>query len=156
MLEPPIASQRRESLRPPTFSGPIGVTAALEALNAHDVPGYLVHTTHDAMRLIRDAGAPNLLLQFDVYHAQMAGEDIFGTLEASGGTIGHIQIADVPGRHEPGTGTIDFDLLFDRLDRSGYGRWVGCEYRPLADTLEGLHWAAAWLRPNRPANPTSL
>jgi hydroxypyruvate isomerase len=124
----------------------VGVKATVEALNAHDVPGYLVDTTGEALRLIRDAGAPNLFLQFDVYHARMAGEDVLGLLDAVGGTIGHVQIADVPGRHEPGTGRIDFELLLTHLDASGYRHWVGCEYRPLGGTAEGLKWARPWLR----------
>ena len=129
----------------------VRVKASVEALNARDVPGYLLDTTASAMRLIRDVGAPNLYLQFDVYHAQMAGEDLFAALEAAGDTIGHVQIADVPGRHEPGTGGIDFELLLKRLDAFGYSGWVGCEYRPLGDTRQGLGWARPWLRPVRPA-----
>lgn len=125
----------------------VRVNAVVEALNARDVPGYLLDTTARAMRLIRDVGAPNLYLQFDVYHAQTAGEDVFAALDAWADTIGHVQIADVPGRHEPGTGGIDFDRLLKWLDASGYSGWVGCEYRPLGDTRAGLAWARPWLRP---------
>jgi hydroxypyruvate isomerase len=123
-----------------------GVVATVEALNSRDMPGYLLDTTARAVRFIEDVGASNLRLQLDVYHAEMGGEDAVALLNAFGRLIGHVQIADVPGRHEPGTGRLDLDLILARLDSSGYRHWVGCEYRPLGDTAEGLRWADVWLR----------
>jgi hydroxypyruvate isomerase len=123
-----------------------GVMATVEALNAHDMPGYLLDTTARAVRFIGDVGAPNLRLQLDIYHAEMGGENAAALLNAFGPLIGHVQIADVPGRHEPGTGRLDLDFILARLDSSDYEHWVGCEYRPIGDTAEGLRWADIWLR----------
>jgi hydroxypyruvate isomerase len=81
-------------------------------------------------------------LQYDIYHAQIIAGDLARTLERHIDRIGHIQIADNPGRHEPGTGEINYPFLFDLLDRLGYGGWVGCEYKPLGKTEDGLKWMA--------------
>jgi hydroxypyruvate isomerase len=84
-------------------------------------------------------------LQYDVFHMQIMEGDLAKTIEANLARIGHIQIADVPDRHEPGTGEINFDFLLAQIDRLGYRGWIGCEYIPGADTVEGLRWAQPYL-----------
>jgi len=96
--------------------------------------------------VIDAAGADNLMLQYDVFHMQIVEGDIARTLERLLARIGHVQIADVPDRHEPGTGEINFDFLLAHIDRLGYQGWVGAEYIPKGDTVEGLKWAAPYLR----------
>ena len=112
----------------------------VEAINDKDMPGYYLTTSRQALGIMDEAGLPNLLFQADVYHLTMMGDDLARTLEDHADRIGHVQIADVPGRHEPGTGTIDWPFVFRILDRSGYAGWVGCEYRPAGATVAGLKW----------------
>lgn len=125
--------------------GRAGMTLLLEPLNTRDTPGFLVSHTKHALALIDTAGAANLKLQYDIYHAQVMEGDLARTLAANQPRIGHIQLADNPGRHEPGTGEINFPFLFDHLDRIGYAGWVGCEYQPTTTTIAGLSWAAGYL-----------
>jgi len=117
-----------------------GLRLLVEAINDRDMPGYFLTTSRQAFDLMAEAGVPNLFFQFDVYHLHIMEGDLARTLEARLDRIGHVQIADVPGRHEPGTGEIDWRSLFRHLDRIGYRGWVGCEYRPLAGTEAGLGW----------------
>ncbi|MCU0989782.1 MAG: hydroxypyruvate isomerase [Xanthomonadales bacterium] len=126
----------------------------LEPINTRDIPGFLVSRTARALELIDRAGSSNLQLQYDIYHAQVMEGDLARTLEANLGRIGHVQLADNPGRAEPGTGEINFPFLLAYLDRIGYRGWVGCEYRPRAGTEAGLGWAQDWLgaRAGRPAD----
>ncbi len=124
-----------------------GIRLLLEPLNRRDNPGFLVATTAEAMRVIDAVGSRNLFLQYDVYHAQVMEGDLARTLEAHLPHIGHVQIADNPGRHEPGTGEIRFDFLFGRLRELGYAGWIGCEYRPSGGagaTEESLGWLTRW------------
>lgn len=122
-----------------------GLRLLVEPINTRDIPGFLVSRTSQALELIDRAGGPNLQLQYDIYHAQVMEGDLACTLEANLGRIGHIQLADNPGRHEPGTGEINFPFLLAHLDRVGYRGWAGCEYRPSAGTDAGLGWARPWL-----------
>jgi len=122
-----------------------GLHLLVEPINTRDIPGFLVSRTAQALELLDRAGGANLRLQYDLYHAQVMEGDLARTLEANLGRIGHIQLADNPGRHEPGTGEINFPFLLAHLDRIGYQGWVGCEYRPLAGTDAGLGWARPWL-----------
>ncbi len=124
-----------------------GMTLLIEAINTRDIPGYYLTTTRQAFDVIRDVGRPNLLFQFDIYHVQIMEGDLAPKLEQHLRQIGHVQLADTPGRHEPGTGEINYEFLFQHLDRIGYEGWIGCEYRPLATTEAGLSWARRWLRP---------
>ncbi len=124
-----------------------GLRLLVEAINTRDMPGYWLETSRQAFELMDAAAVPNLYFQYDVYHMQIMEGDVAATVERNVGRIGHVQIADVPGRHEPGTGTIDFPSLFRHLDHVGYAGWVGCEYRPLGATDAGLGWARPWLRP---------
>ncbi len=118
----------------------------VEPINDHDVPGFFVNTTTQAIQILDEVGAPNAFVQYDVYHAQRMEGDLAMTMRKHLARIGHIQVADTPGRHEPGTGEINFGYLFAHLDRIGYGGWVGCEYRPASTTQAGLSWRQRLLR----------
>jgi hydroxypyruvate isomerase len=119
----------------------------IEPINTRvDVPGYLLDGTRMAMECIAAASRGNIRLQYDVYHMQIMEGDLMRSIERLLPWIGHIQIADNPGRHEPGTGEINFQGLLSHLDALGYEGHVGCEYLPAAGTTEGLGWARPWLR----------
>ncbi len=126
-----------------------GLKLLIEPVNTKDLPGFFLSSTQQALDLIAEVGANNLFLQYDVYHAQRMEGDLANTLAAHGEHIAHIQIADNPGRHEPGTGEINFPFLFAHLDRIGYTGWIGCEYKPAATTEAGLGWLAPWLEPKQ-------
>lgn len=117
-----------------------GLGLLLEPVNSRDIPGFFIDRTAPALEVIGAAGAPNLKLQYDIYHAQVMEGDLARTIERELPRIGHIQLADNPGRNEPGTGEINYPFLFSRIDELGYGGWIGCEYKPRADTLSGLTW----------------
>ena len=117
-----------------------GVRLVIEAINQHDIPGYFLRTQEQAAAIIAAVGAERVGLQFDIYHCQTAQGDVTRRLEALMPLVAHMQVADVPGRHEPGTGEINFPYLFRVLDEIGYDGWVGCEYIPQGDTVEGLAW----------------
>lgn len=117
-----------------------GIDLLLEPVNTFDIPGFYVSRSKQALDLIDEVGATNLLLQYDLYHAQRMEGELAATLRQHLARIGHVQLADNPGRHEPGTGEINFAYLFEHLDRIGYDGWVGCEYKPAAGTEAGLHW----------------
>ena len=119
----------------------IGATVMIEPINSSiDMPGYWLDDVTKGFRLLEAVDRSNVKLQYDIYHAQIIAGDLARTLEANIHRIGHIQIADNPGRHEPGSGEINYPFLFDLLDRLGYAGWVGCEYRPLTTTEAGLGW----------------
>ena len=122
-----------------------GVTVLLEPINSVDQPGYFYSTTAEALRLMDIADRSNVRLQYDVYHMQIMQGDLARTIERLLPRIGHIQIADNPGRHEPGTGEINYPWLLGRIDALGYNGFVGCEYFPAGDTAAGLGWAKAYL-----------
>jgi hydroxypyruvate isomerase len=117
-----------------------GITLLLEAVNTKDVPEFLVSTTRQALAILDAVGAPNLRYQYDIYHMQRMEGELAETLRANLPRIGHVQLADNPGRHEPGTGEINYEFLLPLLDRLGYHGWVGCEYKPLTTTAAGLGW----------------
>jgi hydroxypyruvate isomerase len=112
----------------------------IEPINTRDIPGFFLRTTAQALGILDEVGSPNLFLQYDVYHMQIMEGDLATTIQKNLDRIAHIQIADNPGRHEPGTGEINYDFLFDFMDRIGYAGWVGCEYKPAASTEAGLGW----------------
>lgn len=118
------------------------ITFLVEPINQRDMPGYLVTRQSQARRIVEAVGADNCRIQFDFYHCQNTEGDLARHFEAQRPLIGHIQIADNPGRHEPGTGEIGWPFLFDLIDGSGWDGWVGCEYKPAGDTLAGLGWAS--------------
>jgi hydroxypyruvate isomerase len=117
-----------------------GMELLIEPINNRDMPGFFINTTRQALDIMAAVGSDNLRLQYDIYHAQVMEGDLARTLEANLARIGHIQLADNPGRHEPGTGEINFPFLLRHLDRLGYDGWIGCEYRPLTTTTAGLAW----------------
>ena len=118
-----------------------GVTVTIEPINSRiDMPGYWLDDVGKAIRLLEAVDRSNVKLQLDLYHAQIIQGDLARTIEANLPRIGHVQVADNPGRHEPGTGEIHYPYLFSLLDRLGYESWVGCEYKPLGNTEAGLGW----------------
>jgi hydroxypyruvate isomerase len=112
----------------------------LEPLNTVENPGYLVGTSSMAVEIMRDVAAPNLALQFDCYHLEIMEGGLLDRITKLAPQIGHIQIADVPGRHQPGSGRIDFPAVFAAIDRSGYQGWVGAEYIPVGPTGASFGW----------------
>lgn len=126
--------------------GSVGVKALVEAINTFDRPGFFIHTTAQAKGLIAEVGHPNIGLQYDFYHMQQMEGNLARTVRDNLDQIWHMQLADTPGRHEPGTGEINYDYLLPYLDEIGYTGWVGCEYGPLHGTEAGLGWATKYLR----------
>ena len=122
-----------------------GMTLLTEPVSTHAVPGFYLNASAQALALMDEADADNLKLQYDLYHMRIMGDDLAETLSANLHRIGHMQIADVPDRHEPGTGEIDFPLLFDLIDRLGYRGWIGAEYLPAGKTEDGLAWVKKYL-----------
>jgi hydroxypyruvate isomerase len=122
-----------------------GLTLLVEAINTRDIPGFYLTTSRQAFDLMREAGASNIRFQYDAYHMQIMEGDLATTLKTHLDRIGHIQIADPPARHEPGTGEINYSFLFDWIDRLGYKGWIGCEYRPAGRTEDGLGWLEKWM-----------
>lgn len=120
------------------------ILLVIEPLNPRDMPGYFLKTTSQAREIIAEVGAPNLKLQFDVYHTQISEGDLAVRLRDLFDLIGHIQIAGVPERQEPSVGEINYPYLFALMDQLGYDGWVGCEYRPAGGTVEGLGWAHSY------------
>ncbi|MCJ8324009.1 MAG: hydroxypyruvate isomerase family protein [Rhizobiales bacterium] len=119
---------------------PFGINILIEALNPIDMPGYLVSSQQQALDIMQQVGKDNVKIQFDIYHCQMSQGNVAQTMTNLMPHIDHIQLADVPGRHEPGSGEINFDFLFKQLDEVGYTGSLGCEYRPRVGTLKGLGW----------------
>ena len=117
-----------------------GLGTLIEVIGEGEVPGYAMRTYERAEQVIAEPGCESLRLIYDTYHAQNITGDVIGQFLRLKNHIGHIQVADVPGRHEPGTGGIDFASFFAEVDRSGYPGWIGCEYKPTATTLAGLPW----------------
>ena len=117
-----------------------GIMLVTEPINSFDIPGYFVNRTSEALAILDAVGSDNLFIQYDVYHAQRMEGELGATLTNTMSRIGHIQIADNPGRHEPGTGEIHYAWVLKHIDALGYDGWVGCEYKPKTTTVEGLGW----------------
>ena len=117
-----------------------GIKLLIEAINPIDIPGFFLNTTAQALDIIARTGSDNLFVQYDIYHMQITEGDLARTMERNLAMIPHMQLADNPGRHEPGTGEINYPFLFAHLDRIGYAGWVGAEYRPKTTTEAGLGW----------------
>lgn len=120
-----------------------GIALLVEPINTRDMPGFFLSSTAQALKLLEDVDSTNVFLQYDVYHMQVMEGDLARTIETNLDRIGHIQIADNPGRNEPGTGEINFPFLYRHLDAIGYAGWIGCEYKPARETREGLSWLPA-------------
>ena len=115
----------------------------VEPINTFDIPGFYLHSTEQALGIIRETGSFNIKVQYDIYHMQRMEGELAATIKANLAKIGHIQLADNPGRFEPGTGEINYRYLLGMLDEIGYTGWVGCEYKPKDGTARGLAWIAA-------------
>ena len=112
----------------------------IEPINTIDIPGFYLRRTEQAVQIIADVGSDNLFIQYDIYHMQVMEGDIARTLQKQMARIAHVQLADNPGRNEPGTGEINYPFLFGYLDDIGYRGWIGCEYKPKTTTIESLGW----------------
>lgn len=112
----------------------------IEPVNTFDIPGFYLSRTDQAVALIQAIDADNVFVQYDIYHAQRMEGELANTITRHLAQIGHIQLADNPGRHEPGTGEINYRWLFEHIDRAGYQGWIGCEYKPAGTTQQGLDW----------------
>ena len=117
-----------------------GIKLLIEPINHFDIPGYFLNTQAQGLAVIEEVGADNVWLQYDIYHQQRTGGELVKTFTKYKDRIAHVQLADNPGRNEPGTGEINYPFLFETLDRENYDGWIGCEYKPKGDTREGLGW----------------
>jgi hydroxypyruvate isomerase len=123
----------------------VGIRLMLEACNTRDVPGFFVNRSHQALDIIDAVASDNLFLQYDIYHMQVMEGDLAPTIKRNLDRIGHMQLADNPGRHEPGSGEINYPFLFGFIDALGYPGWIGCEYKPAGSTVDGLGWIKPYL-----------
>ena len=117
-----------------------GLRLLIEPVNTFDIPGFYLNRTAQALAIIDEVGCDNFYVQYDIYHAQRMEGELAATMQKVLPRIGHIQLADNPGRNEPGTGEINYPFLFALLDRIGYDGWIGCEYKPATTTEAGLAW----------------
>ena len=122
-----------------------GVKLVVEALNSQDMPGFCLSTTEQVLALLKAADHPNARIQYDIYHMQIMEGNLTKTIGQNIEMIGHMQLADVPGRHEPGTGEINFGHIFRFIDGLSYDGWIGCEYNPSTTTEESLHWLTDYM-----------
>ena len=120
-----------------------GLKLLVEPINTYDIPGFYLNRTAQAIAILDEVGSDNLSLQYDIYHAQRMEGELAATMAKHLPRIAHVQLADNPGRNEPGTGEIAYGFLFAHLDRIGYTGWVGCEYKPATTTEAGLSWLDA-------------
>ena len=123
--------------------GAAGIKLLIEPINTYDIPGFWLSRTQQALDVIRDTGSPNLFVQYDIYHMQRMEGELANTIKAHLPQIAHLQVADNPGRNEPGTGEINYRFLLGFIDSIGYDGWIGCEYKPKGKTIDGLGWRAA-------------
>ncbi len=123
-----------------------GIRFLVETINTRDMPGFYLSTTPAFLALVKEVGHPNVLYQYDVYHMQVMEGRLTETIRANIDRIGHIQVADEPGRHEPGTGEINYPNLFRFIEEAGYKGVIGCEYRPAGKTEDGLGWVRPYLK----------
>jgi hydroxypyruvate isomerase len=117
-----------------------GIRLLIEPINSYDIPGFFLNRTEQALAIMDEVGSDNLFLQYDIYHAQRMEGELANTMTKHLARIGHVQLADNPGRNEPGTGEINYAFLFRHLDAIGYRGWIGCEYKPKTSTQAGLGW----------------
>ncbi|HLX01756.1 MAG TPA: hydroxypyruvate isomerase [Trinickia sp.] len=117
-----------------------GIKLLVEPCNSYDIPGFALNRSSEGLEVIRAVGSDNLFLQYDIYHMQRMEGELAATIKKNLPKIAHIQLADNPGRNEPGTGEINYAFLFALLDSLGYDGYIGCEYKPRTTTVEGLGW----------------
>jgi hydroxypyruvate isomerase len=117
-----------------------GIKLLIEPINTYDIPDFFLNRTAQALAIIDEVASDNLFLQYDIYHAQRMEGELGNTIAKNLPRIAHMQLADNPGRNEPGTGEINYPWLFRHIDKLGYAGWIGCEYKPAAGTREGLGW----------------
>jgi hydroxypyruvate isomerase len=120
-----------------------GIRALIEPINRFDIPGFYLNTPDQAASIIEEVGSDNLYIQYDLYHQQRSQGELIATFRKHQTRIAHMQLADNPGRNEPGTGEIAYPFVFETLDALGYDGWIGCEYKPRTTTQDGLGWFAA-------------
>ncbi|MEI6269791.1 MAG: TIM barrel protein [Methylococcaceae bacterium] len=118
----------------------LGIKTVFEAINSHDMPGFIIHNGQQMLDILDQLNHPKLFMQYDIYHAQMMADRPDEFIARHANKIGHIQFADCPGRGQPGTGHINFERIFRAIERSGYSGWVGAEYKPVGTTSESLNW----------------
>lgn len=123
--------------------GKHGIRLLIEPINRFDIPGFYLNTVEQAASIIAEVGSDNLFIQYDLYHQQRTEGELIGTFKKYQAQIAHVQLADNPGRNEPGTGEINYPFVFAALDGAGYDGFIGCEYKPRTTTLEGLGWFAS-------------
>jgi len=128
-----------------TALGKEGIRLLVEPLNTQDISGFYLAHTQDALQLFKEVNHSNLWLQYDIYHMQIMEGNLTKTILNNLALIAHMQLADNPGRHEPGTGEINYDNLFRFIDEAGYDGWIGCEYKPAGVTEDGLGWVKSYL-----------
>ena len=117
-----------------------GIRCLMEMINTRDIPGFYLNRSAQAEEILAEVGSSNLYIQYDIYHMQIMEGDLAPTMERLLPKIAHVQLADTPGRNEPGTGEINYAFLFAHLDRIGYRGWIGGEYKPATTTQQGLGW----------------
>ena len=122
---------------------PHGIRLLIEPINTYDIPGFYLNRTAQALSIMDEVGSDNLFLQYDIYHMQRTEGELAATMQKHLARIGHLQLADNPGRNEPGTGEINYSFLFQHIDAIGYTGWIGCEYKPKTTTTAGLSWLSA-------------
>ena len=130
-----------------------GIRLLIEPINTYDIPGFFLNRTDQAIAVLEDVASDNLFVQYDIYHAQRMEGELAATLQRYLPQIGHIQLADNPGRNEPGTGEINYAWLFRHIDALGYQGTIGCEYKPRTTTSEGLGWMKALARARNERRP---
>ncbi len=118
----------------------LGIKTVFEAINSHDMPGFIIHNGQQMLDILDQLNHPKLFMQYDIYHAQMMGDQPDEFIARHATKIGHIQFADCPGRGQPGTGHINFERIFRAIEKSGYSGWIGAEYKPVGTTSESLDW----------------
>ncbi|MBU3618873.1 hydroxypyruvate isomerase [Polynucleobacter sp. JS-Fieb-80-E5] len=118
----------------------VNIKLLIEPINTFDIPGFYLSRTQQALDILNEVGSDNLFIQYDIYHAQRMEGELCKTIETNLSKIAHIQLADNPGRNEPGTGEINYPHLFQFIDSIGYRGWIGCEYKPASNTEAGLGW----------------
>jgi hydroxypyruvate isomerase len=117
-----------------------GIKLLVEPINFYDIPGFYLTRSAQTLAVLDEVGSDNVYLQYDIYHMQRMEGELAATMTKHLARIAHIQLADNPGRHEPGTGEINYPFLFAHLERIGYEGWIGCEYKPATTTQAGLGW----------------